>query len=283
MGKDYYKILGINKTSNSDAIKKAYRKMALKYHPDKCKTKNSENKFKEISEAYAVLSDEEKRKNYDIFGSDSNNYNFKNNFNFGNTEAQDIFSQVFGSSFTTTTRTTYKKDVIHKIVCTLEELFIGSVRKMKIKKKIQDISGKITNVSKIINIDIKAGWKEGTKIRFNGEGDELLGMPPQNIVFIILEKTHPEFVRNGNDLIHTITITLTEALCGFSRNLESIDGKKININIDEVVNNNSMHLASKYGMPNRYGSRGNMIIKYKIEYPKELSEKQKLLIKEANI
>ena len=268
MSKDYYKLLNISKKSNQDEIKRAYRKLAMKFHPDKNKSKDAEEKFKSISEAYAILSDTGKKKSYDQFGEDgvnigrsnsrrnvfTQNFTSRNGFNFENMDAHNIFTQVFGNNFKVGSQ--IKKDIVKRLECTLEEIYSGCVRKMKISKKIQDgQTNVITTVSNIITIDIKPGWKEGTKIRFKGAGDELNGQPTQDLVFIIIEKTHPKFSRDGDDLKYNITLSLTESLCGFTRVIESIDNQKLNIEMEKVVKQGNIHVVSNMGMPKKYGGR----------------------------
>jgi len=297
MGKDYYKILGINKTYSQPDIKKAYRKLALQFHPDKNKSDSAETRFKDISEAYAVLSDKSKKKLYDQYGedglkmgdSDSSNtysgFNVNQGFRFESMDAHNIFSQVFGNSGVNRTfniRTT-ARDTIHKIYCSLEELYVGKTKKMKITKRIQDSNtNSITTVSKLLTIDIKPGWKQGTKIRFNGEGDDLNRRPPDNIVFIIIEKPHDRFTRDGDDLKYNINLSFTESFCGYTRTIEGIDGKKLNISMDTVVLPKNIHALSSNGMPKKNGSRGDLVLTYNIKYPSKLTDKQKEIIKDAN-
>jgi len=298
MGKDYYKILGINKTNNQSEIKKAYRKLALQFHPDKNKSDSAESRFKDISEAYAVLSDESKKKLYDKYGeeglkmgdSDNSNtfsgFNVNQGFRFESMDAHNIFSQVFGDGGihrTFNIRTTATaRDTVHKIHCSLEDLYTGKSKKMKITKRIQDSkTNYITTVSKILTIDIKPGWKEGTKIRFNGEGDEFNGRPADNIVFIIVENPHERFIRDGDDLKYNISLSFTESFCGYSRTIEGIDGKSLNINMDTLVLPKHIHALSNNGMPKRYGGRGDLVLTYNIKYPSKISDRQKELIKEC--
>jgi len=308
MGKDYYKILDIDKKADDATIKKAYRKMAMKWHPDKNQDNKTEakEKFKEISNAYEVLSDPKKKESYDKFGEEGLNKNFSN---FRHRRAEDIFEQFFqnssGSPFSfsfsqTQTFTTpnshftkkhsniknnnFKTEINHKIKCTLEELYTGTHKKMKITKRIQDSNThQITEVKNIIHIDIKKGWKEGTKIRFEGEGDELIGYPRQDLVFTIEEKPNLKFKRIVNDLKYTTEITLGESIYGFNKDIYFLNGKILTLNVTDCSPPGGVHIVDNYGMPKRDGSFGNLQIYYKIKYPKSVTNEMKKKLKEIGL
>lgn len=300
MGKDYYNILGIKRDANQADIKKMYRKMALQYHPDKNQESGAEDKFKEISEAYAVLSDDKKKKLYDQFGeeglkADQSGGGGFPGFRFHPSDAHNIFSQVFGNrggmgqsfSFTSNMgnfRNMHRRPVVHEINCTLEELYTGVTKKMKIRKRIQDsTTNKITNVSKIVNIDIKPGWKSGTNMRFEGAGDELNGQPSQDIIFVIKEKKHSRFERENDNLKYHIVLCIGEALCGFTKNVEGVDGKNIPITVEVCSVPGNIHMVKGNGMPKNDGSRGDLFIQYSIRFPKELTSNQKQMVRLAGI
>ena len=303
MGKDYYKILDIDKKANDATIKKAYRKMAMKWHPDKNQDnkEKAEEKFKEISNAYEVLSDPKKKESYDQFGEEGLNQNFSN---FRHRRADEIFEQFFQKSsstpfsfsfsqtqtFTTPKKNSnirnnnFKTEINHKIRCSLEELYTGTQKKMQITKRIQNrITHHITEVKNIIQIDIKKGWKDGTKIRFEGEGDELIGYPRQDLVFTIEEKPNLKFKRIVNDLKYTTEITLGESIYGFNKDIYFIDGKILTHNVTECSPPGGVHIVDNYGMPKRDGTYGNLQIYYKIKYPKTISNEMKIKLKEIGL
>jgi len=166
---------------------------------------------------------------------------------------------------------------------TLEELFTGCKKKMKVTKKLLDPSGKTTPVEKILEIDVKPGWKTGTKITFPEEGDEMPGKIPADIIFVLEEKSHPIFTRDGDNLIITKTISLKEALTGTEITIPTIEGNDIKLPIREVISPKYERIVSGYGMPKqkRPTDRGNLIVRFNIEFPKSLNERQKNVIKEA--
>lgn len=276
MGKNYYAILGLNKGASDDEIKKAYRKLALKYHPDKNKSREAEEKFKEVAEAYEVLSDKKKRDLYDRYGEDGlksggpglhtgGTENFTSfhgdpratfaqffgssspfgaffefpgsggrggpGFQFGMDEdmdTDDIFSMggpraggpgggAFRSqSFNIHGSPNRAKDKVqdnaieHDLYVTLEDIVRGCTKKMKISRKVLQPDGTSKKEDKVLTINVKPGWKAGTKITFQKEGDQGKNKIPADIVFIIRDKPHPLFKREGSDLRYTAKVSLRE-------------------------------------------------------------------------
>uniref|UniRef100_A0A8C6Z4A9 DnaJ heat shock protein family (Hsp40) member B5 n=1 Tax=Nothoprocta perdicaria TaxID=30464 RepID=A0A8C6Z4A9_NOTPE len=236
MGKDYYKILGIQSGANEDEIKKAYRKMALRYHPDKNKDPNAEEKFKEIAEAYDVLSDPKKRAVYDQYGEEGLKTGGGSSGGSGNTfhytfhgDPHATFASFFGGSnpfdiffanmdidddddpFGAFGRKVQDPPVIHELKVSLEEIYHGSTKRMKITRRRLNADGRTMRTEdKILNIVIKRGWKEGTKITFPKEGDATPDNIPADIVFILKDKPHSHFKRDGTNVVYTANISLKE-------------------------------------------------------------------------
>ena len=241
MGKDYYKILGLSKGATEDEIKKAYRKMALKYHPDKNKSKEAEEKFKEIAEAYEVLSDKEKRDIYEHFGEEGlkGRAGGGDNFYKFSGDASAIFKEFFGSNdpFEQFFSGSNKNDMVYefdeifqafmgdksfpdlkpkksslvKDPPVIKELFLskeekrdGATKKMKITRDFINNFGKTQKEEKVLIVNIKPGCKEGTKITFSEEGDRAPGKIPADIVFIIKDKHPSETITLSNIFYSTI-------------------------------------------------------------------------------
>ncbi|KAI1308899.1 hypothetical protein F5Y03DRAFT_85265 [Xylaria venustula] len=164
---------------------------------------------------------------------------------------------------------------------TLEELFNGITKKMKIKRKTFDESGKRTTSDQVLEVPIKAGLKKGSKIKFKGVGDQEEG-GKQDLHFIVEEKPHPLFVRDGDDLVHTIELDLKEALTGWKRNVPTIDGHSINIEKGGPTGPGSTESYPGLGMPisKKPNERGNLIIKYNVRFPTSLTAQQKQQLKE---
>uniref|UniRef100_A0A2P2L5G6 Uncharacterized protein MANES_13G142000 n=2 Tax=Rhizophora mucronata TaxID=61149 RepID=A0A2P2L5G6_RHIMU len=168
-----------------------------------------------------------------------------------------------------------------KLPCTLEELYKGTTKKMKISREIVDASGKTMEVQEILTIDIKPGWKKGTKITFAEKGNEELNVIPADLIFIVDEKPHPVFARDGNDLITTQKISLVEALSGCTVRLTTLDGRTLNIQINNVIHPNYEEVEPREGMPISRDptQRGNLRIKFNIKFPTRLTAEQKAGIK----
>ncbi|XP_010540890.1 PREDICTED: dnaJ homolog subfamily B member 13 isoform X2 [Tarenaya hassleriana] len=332
MGVDYYKLLQVDRNAKDDDLKKAYRKLAMKWHPDKNpNNKNeAEAKFKQISEAYEVLSDPQKRAIYDQYGEEGLKGNVPppeaggpgggatyfstgdgpTSFRFNPRSADDIFAEFFGfsspfgggrgsrfssSMFGDDMFASFGEGGMHhggggarkaasienKLPCSLEELYKGTTKKMKISREIADVSGKTMKVEEILTIDVKPGWKKGTKITFPEKGNEQPGVIPSDLVFIIDEKPHPVFTREGNDLIATQKVSLAEALTGCTVNLTMLDGRRLSIPINNVIHPEYEEVVAREGMPHQKDptKKGNLRIKFNIKFPTRLTPEQKAGIK----
>lgn len=339
MGEDYYATLKVGNGASSDDIKKAYRRLAMKWHPDKNPNnrKEAEANFKRISEAYEVLSDSEKRAIYDQYGEEGlkgqfappsptssgfSNGNGPNGFRFNPKNAEDIFAEFFGSTAFPNMGSTGSRpggslfngrpygfsqgnsaypsyrDALHdrggssagphkdppiesKLKCTLEELYNGAVRKMKISRDVLNGSGKTVTIQEVLSVEIKPGWKKGTKITFPEKGNEQLGVVAADLVFVIDERPHDLFKREGNDLLLVQKIGLVEALTGFSITIPTLSGKQLNLTFNDIIYPGYEKIIPKEGMPiaKEHGRKGNFRIKFEIRFPSKLSPEQKAGIK----
>ncbi|KAA1065614.1 hypothetical protein PGT21_004922 [Puccinia graminis f. sp. tritici] len=376
MGKDYYAILGIPRSADEAQIKAAYKKAALKYHPDRNvqDPETANKKFKEVSEAFQVLSDKNQRAVYDQFGEDGlkggggpppgagggmggfpgGSFHFSSSGGAGGgrpeftqMDANAIFEKMFGgagagvfgggggggsrrggdpfadtmnlddmmggmggmggmpggfaSSFPGTTRHSASHnngrhspddektpdDVIKPLELSLEELYKGTVKRLRITRKLRD--GR--SAEKIHEVNVKPGWKAGTKIRYPGMGNEDRNGKSGAVVFEVTQKPHARFTREGDDLIYVHTIPLVEALTGPSAgqsvnlSLKHLDGRTVSFKLPSIgpaggkpIQPGQEILVPGEGMPiTRKGatkSKGDLKVRINVSFPNYLNPSQ---------
>ena len=328
MGKDYYAILGVARDATDAQIKTAYRKMAMRWHPDKNPNdkENATKHFKEVSEAYEVLSDKEKRGIYDKFGEEglkgtaggANAQTFspeemahmfggfggggKSSF-FHASDPFEIFSQFFGGSnpfgvdigfgsMPGMDQRSYRPrrsaptkctPIQHTLMLTLEELYKGTTKKVRVTRTrlVSEGSNAVRDEAKIFEVPIKAGYKPGTKITYEGDGEQRPGYIPGDVVFIVGEKPHTRFARDGNDLITKLRVPLKEALCGFTTRVDTLDGRALHVNINDVIRPGYVKIVENEGMPisKQPGKKGNLRIEFTIDFPTYLSDEKKAALR----
>lgn len=334
MGKDYYAILGVTKSASEDEMKKAYRKMALKYHPDKNKSPNAEEKFKEISEAYDVLSDPRKKQIYDQVGEEGlkkgaggpSGSNCGRGFTYAyHGDPRATFAQFFGNSnpfdefdgysgvdpgmgidisefmcggmnransfpsnyqhCNSSKPKVQDASIVRDLPVSLEDIAQGARKKMKISRKIYNESGILRTEEKILEVNIKPGWKAGTKITFAQEGDRVPGKTPADIIFIIREKAHQHFTRDDSNLIHIKKISLKEALCGLPTfHVPLLNGNSQSLSIiNEVIKPTTVKriLAGGLPYPKEANRRGDLIVKFEIIFPDRINEELQKSLSDA--
>ncbi|XP_056177504.1 uncharacterized protein LOC130140989 [Syzygium oleosum] len=170
----------------------------------------------------------------------------------------------------------------NRLPCSLEDLYKGTTKKMKISREIVEMSGRTMHVEEILNIDIKPGWKKGTRITFPEKGNKQPNVLPAELVFIIDEKPHSVFTRNGGDLIITKNTSLAEALTGLTVHLTTLDGGSLTIPINNVIYPNHEEVVPREeGMPLQKDltKKGNLRIKFNIKFLRRLTSEQKAGIK----
>src|SRR5210317_973050 len=285
---DYYKILGINKNASQEDIKKAYRKLARKYHPDlNPNDKEAEKKFKEINEANEVLSNTENRKKYDKYGKDwkhadefdkaqqqrqqsRQGYQNQSSSNFSESEYSDFFESMFGGGRTRGRNVYFKGQDFHA------ELHLDLQDVYKTHKRTLTVNGKN------IRLTIPAGVKNGQVIKIKGYGGEGINGGPKgdlHIKFSILN--HSRFKRDKDNLYTTVDLDLYKALLGGEVIIDTLDGKvKLNVK-PETKNLTKVKLKGK-GFPvyKKEGQFGDLYITYRIKLPTNLSNQEKELFKE---
>ena len=362
-----YDALGISPSADDNEIKKAYRKAALKWHPDKNKdSPNASEKFKEVSQAYEVLSDPEKRKIYDQYGlefllkggqapppgAEDGDFagafpgNFPGGMPFGGSggggggtrtftfnmggggpagggfnfrDPNDIFEQFartsgggggFGEEddlFSVLSaglgggrpggsrrsmpgmrqpsmrpQTPEPTIVERPLAVTLEELYKGVHKKMKIKRKTFDATGRRKDEDKILEMDIRPGLKAGSRIKFVGVGDQEEG-GTQDLHFIVTEKPHQTLRREGDHIRTVVELDLKEALTGWKKTVTTIEGKQLPVTGTGPTYPGYTERFPGLGMPlsKKPNERGDFIVEVRVSFPKSLTPAQKMKIRDA--
>lgn len=284
--RDYYEVLGVKKDASDDEIKKAFRKLAIKYHPDKNPgDKEAEAKFKEANEAYSVLSDKTKRQRYDQFGHSGvggagggaggnpfEGFNFNGqsfNFDFGGGGfggLDDILGAMFGGGFRGVRR---GRDYRTSVTINFEEAIFGCTKN-------------ITVDGEQIKLKIPAGIYDGQSIRLNGKG----GPAPQeggqrgDLYVEVRVRAHKRLTREGDLILSEVTISMVEAVLGTEVDVETVDGE-VTMKVPAGTQPGTNFKLSGHGAP-RLGSdeRGPHIVTVNVEIPKNINRRQKELIQE---
>lgn len=308
---DYYRCLQITRSADDDAIKRAYRLLAIQWHPDKNpdRVAYATKKFNEISEAYEVLSNHQLRARFERGGvrglktaiGKESGYQFKG--------ADKIFEDFFGTNnpfasimagHTNLTNTDVGVNIYSQrsgrrrrrrkaqgsdleivVGVSLEELFAGCTKHVKVSRQ-RIVEGNSWPQGKVFPLRIHPGWTDGLRITFKNEGhQEKEGTDPGNLVFIIREKKHRHFERELDDLIYNHPITLLEALTTDAVVVKTLDNTQYTLSTPEVINSNSERRIVGAGMPclEDKSKRGDLIIKFDIIFPKALNNEQKRQLK----
>ncbi len=300
--KDYYKTLGIARTASEDEIRKAFRKLARVYHPDVAKDKaQAENKFKEINEAYEVLSDKDKRKKYDTLGADwkggyapppgggGQSYGRQTwrpgapgqsaeDFEFGGTGFSDFFEQVFGArgnGFGRRTGSRFEQDVAERgqdleadIMVTLNESMAGSVRPISMRRN---------NRTEKYQVKIPAGVREGQKLRVAGQGEAGAGGAAAGDLFLRVKfAANPDFRVEGGDIYYDLDLAPWEVALGTSVEIPTLQSP-VNIKIPPGTQSGQRLRVKGRGLLAAGGVSGDLFVVARIAMPKQVSEKEKEL------
>jgi curved DNA-binding protein len=308
--KDYYKVLGVEKNATQDEIKKAYRKLAVKHHPDKTKgDKASEQKFKEINEANEVLSDPEKRKKYDQLGENwkyyqqqggqqggfdwsqyanqgrtGNTYTYQGDFSdiFGNTGYSDFFDMLFGQGFGQTQQKRGRSGSSRRTAQTLKGEDLNAELEITLEDAYHGESKIFTINGQAIKLKIKPGIPDGHILKLPGKGSVgTYNSTPGDLLLTIRIANHPVFERKGDDLYAIVNVDLFTAVLGGKASFKSFKGN-IKVDVPKGSQNGKILRLQKLGMP-EYGHTdefGNLYLKINIILPEHLSAKEEELFRE---
>ena len=297
--KDYYKILGVSRSAKADEIKAAYRKLAMQYHPDRNPgDKQAEERFKDMNEAYQVLSDPQKRARYDQLGESYSqwqqkgtpgNYNWDQwtsqpggqgaqpvNFDelFGNGAFSDFFSSIFGGmggGQTLRGRPRGRAPSYQQAVSiSLKEAYAGTTRTLQ-------------TGSRRVEVKIPAGARTGTKIRVPGAGPSGSDGGPTDLYLVMEVTEDPLFERDGNDLHAQATIDVFKAILGGELQVKTLTGKVV-LTIPPGTQPEQVFRLAGRGMPQLKdpGVKGDLYILVKVQIPKGLNARQKSLLEQAS-
>jgi len=298
----YYEILGVNNDSSDTEIKKAYRALSLKYHPDRNPSEEATKKFQEINEAYQTLGDVNLRKKYDTKDAMGENLNFNNADQFN--DINNIFNMMFNgmgglhgahgmqranifhngqpNAFHTQFHFGNRVETIKQTVqLTLEQCFLGCVYPININRMVNENNQQHRETEQMY-INIPHGINEGETIVIQEKGN-IVNSKKGDIHIIITIAKHEHFKRDGLDLIYNKTIPLKEALCGFHIEISHLNGKKFAINNSSnpsVIQPEYKKVVQTLGMK-RGDNVGNLIIIFNIRFPDTLTPEQIKILKET--
>lgn len=295
MAEDYYKLLGVARNASEAEIKKAYRKLAMKYHPDHAKgDKTAEDKFKKLSEAYAVLSDKQKRQEYDTFGSEGFQQRFSQEDIFRGFNINDILREFGfgggdfyskgggpGARYTYTSGSPFGgraqrqqmrgEDLVYEMTLTLREAAFGATK---------DIAIQSQGAPERVTVKIPKGMVSGQKLRLAGKGGlGQFGGPRGDLFIQVVLLDDPVFSVEGQDLTTHREIKLSEALLGTTVSVPTLDDKQYNLKVPPGTKSGTRLRLPGHGLPAMKGGRkGDLFVRIHVDIPRELTAEQKRLV-----
>lgn len=293
--RDFYEVLGVSRSASAKEIRQAFRKLARKHHPDVSKDKGAEAKFKEVNEAYEVLSDPENRKKYDQYGDDWKHADkiaaaqaaggFGGNGGwppgggraggedpFAGFDLGDLFGQQGGRGGRGRRAQAFSmpgQDLEHPVEVTLDESFQGTARTVQVQGQ---------RGTKRLEVKIPAGVRTGSRIRVAGEGGPGTGSGPKGDLWLAVSVLpHALFERDGNDLKVEVPVTLLDAVLGGEIEVPTLTGGKLALKIPPETQNGRVFRLRGQGMPALEGGRGDLLAKVRVVLPTNLSTEEKAL------
>ncbi|XP_026886024.1 dnaJ homolog subfamily B member 5 [Electrophorus electricus] len=305
---DHYAILGVSSDSNEEEIRRAYKRLALRYHPDKNPDADAEEKFKQIAQAYEVLNDPQKRSQYDQQGltkggvpaagnkadsaakADAHAWGVFFNFEFDSDE--DLFNPFLKTPLPHLSRHNHGNKAghrpggvaeVHDLQVSLEDILTGVTKRVKVTRLRQTDKSTLQPEERVFDVEVKKGWKEGTKITFSGEGHQVPGHAPSDLAFVVKEKKHAHFRRDGSNIVYTATVTLREALCGCTISVPTLDGQMKPIPCNDVIKPGSMRRLIGEGLPRAKNpsQRGDLLVEFQVTFPDRIPPSSKEIIKHS--
>ncbi len=291
-GKDYYKVLGISRSASEREIKQAYRRLARQYHPDvNPGDKSAEEKFKQINEAYEVLSDKENRQKYDQYG---DQWQYADQFaragrqqapfwefrpgggttriHFGQGDFGSLFDDLLkGFGAGRQPRAARGRNIEVPVEVTLEEAFNGATRRLSLED------------GKRLEVKIPPGVKDGSRVRLAGKGGEGSGGVKGDLYLITSVKPHKLFERRGDDLYIGVSVTLSVAMLGGEVPVPTLKGKQLVLKIPPETQNGRSFRLKGQGMPHLGNStRGDLVAKVNVVLPTNLTPQEKELFQQLS-
>ena len=292
--KDYYKVIGVERDAKQDEIKRAYRKLARKYHPDVSKEKDAEAKFKELGEAYEVLKDPEKRASYDQLGANwkagqefhpppnwDAGFEYGGNTNAGDSSTSEFFESLFGHAAGArsgrryySNRQSRGEDHHAKILIDISDSYTGTVRDIVLTTPRIDEYGKLVNEQRTLNVKIPKGVKQGQKIRLSGQGSKGSGNGPAGDLYLQIEfNAHPVFSIDEKDVYIKLPVTPWEAALGDKVTLPTPTGK-LELKIPPGSSGGNKLRLKGQGIPSEVPGDIYVVLEIAIPVAKTQAEKQ---------
>ncbi|KAJ9528325.1 hypothetical protein QJQ45_014309 [Haematococcus lacustris] len=304
-GIDYYEALGLTRNADDLEIRRAYRRLALKFHPDISSENLAKQEFYRICEAYDVLSDPKRKGFFDLHGEDAlkdgipdGQGGIKGGFYRFDPQAtpSQVFARFFGTAnpyealdaisaqfeaMTTQDPPKTGKNKVYTVELSLEELYFGCLKKVTHKRKVLLEGGEYLEEPRTLTIDVKPGLPTGTRFVFEGEGNKTPKKEPGPVVFVLRPLPHKRFTRRGPDLVHKVVLPLYQALVGTAVEIQTLDGRLLSVPIADIVTPGYSQIVPGEGMPKPSGGKGNLILDVELLFPTSINETQKMLIRSA--